>query len=171
MLMIGFGAGLITLGFVGVALSDRVEIQKRQDWVWVAQRAGASVASFTLNLSSGDYSLGVSVWVHNHAEGFYSISDVDGNQVVIIRLANTDKSSEWKYCDGYFHLVDSEVYTFELFNATFSSVRSTVHLFQRRNLDECLHPYRNFFWVGVFSLVVGVPLVVVGLASSVSAKP
>jgi hypothetical protein len=38
-------------------------------------------------------------------------------------------------------------------------------LYQRRYVDESLHPYRGFLWVGVFSLVVGAPLVVVGLAS------
>ncbi len=156
MLIIGFAAGLITLGFVGIVLSNRMEIQRRQDWVLVAQRAGASVASFALNLSGGVYKLGVFVWVHNYAEAFYSISDVNENQIVLVRLANTDQSSEWKYSEGYFRIVDSGCYTFELFNATFSSVRSFVELYQRRYLDECLYPYRSFFWVGAFSLVVGV---------------
>lgn len=164
-LMIGFGAGLITLGFVGIAWTDRMEIQRREDWVLVGQRAGASVASFTLNLSSGQYMLGVLVWVHNYAEAFYSISDANGNQVIILRLVNTDQSSEWKYSDRYFQITDSGDYTFKLFNATFSSVRSTAKLFQRTYLDECLYLYRNLLWVGVFSLVAGVPLVVVGVAS------
>jgi len=168
--MIGFGAGLITLGFVGIALSDRMEIQKREDWILVAQRAGASIASFALNLSSGDYTLGVSVWVHNYAEAFYSISDVNGNQVIIFRLTNTDQSSEWTYSEGYFQISDSGYYTFELFNATISSVRSTAKLLQRRYIDECLYPYRSFLWVGVFSLVIGVPLVVIGLASPLTPK-
>jgi hypothetical protein len=132
----------------------------------VFQRAGASVTSFTLNLSSGQYMLGVSVWVHNYAEGFYSISDVNGSQVVIVRLANTDQSSEWKYNEGYFQVIDSGYYTFELVNATFSSVRSTAQLSQRIYVDKFLYPYRSFFWIGVFFLVVGVPLVVVGSATS-----
>ena len=169
--MIGFGAGLITLGFVGIALCNYVEVERQEDWVWVFQRAGASVTSFTLNLSSGQYMLGVSVWVHNYAEGFYSISDVNGSQVVIVRLANTDQPSEWKYNDGYFQVIDSGYYTFELFNATFSSVRSTVQLFQRIYVDQFLYPYRSFFWIGVFFLVVGVPLVVVGSATSLTSKP
>ena len=170
MLMIGFGVGLITLGFIGVALSNRMEIQRREDWVLVAQRAGASVASFTLNLSSGVYMLGVSVWVHNYAEAFYLISDDMGTQVVILRLPNTDQSSEWIYNEGYFQIIDSGCYTFELFNATFSDVRSSAKLLQRRYLDECLCPYRNFLWVGVFSLVVGVPLLVVGLVNPSTPK-
>lgn len=171
MLMIGFGVGLITLGFVGISLCNRTEVQKREDWVLVSQRAGESVASFTSNLSSGVYMLRVLVWVHNYAEAFYSISDTNGSQLVILRLANTDQSSEWRYSDGYFQIVDSGCYTFELFNATFSSVHSTAQLFQRRNVNECLYPYRSFLWVGAFSPVVGVPLVVVGLASSLTSKP
>jgi hypothetical protein len=171
MLMIGFGVGLITLGFVGIALCNYVEVERREDLVLVSQRAGASVANFSLNLSSGRYMLGVSVWVHNYAEGFYSISDVNGSQVVIVRLANTDQSSEWKYNEGYFEVIDSGYYTFELVNATFSSVRSTAQLFQRIYVDKFLYPYRSFFWVGVFFLVVGVPLVVVGSATSLTSKP
>jgi hypothetical protein len=171
MLMIGFGAGLITLGFIGVALSDRIEIQKRQSWVLVGQRAGASVASFSLNLSSGVHMLGVSVWVHNYAEAFYSISDVNGNHVVILRLTNTDQSSEWKYSEGYFQITDSGYYTFKLFNATFSSIRSTAKLFLEKYVDECSYPYRSFLWVGIVSLVIGVPLVVIGLASPLTPKP
>jgi hypothetical protein len=171
MLMIGFGAGLITLGFVGIALCNYVEVERREDWVLVWQRAGASVASSALNLSSGRYMLGVSVWVHNYAEGFYSISDVNGNQVVIVHLANTDQSSEWKYNEGYFQVIDSGYYTFELVNATFSSVRSTAQLSQRIYVDKFLYPYRSLFWVGVFFLVVGVPLVVVGSVTSLTSKP
>jgi hypothetical protein len=171
MLMIGFGAGLITLGFIGIALCNYVEVERREDWVLVFQRAGASVTSFTLNLSSGQYMLGVSVWVHNYAEGFYSISDVNGSQVVIVRLANTDQPSEWKYNEGYFKVIDSGYYTFELFNATFSSVRSTAQLSQRIYVDKFLYPYRSFLWVGVFFLVVGVPLVVVGSATSLLPNP
>jgi hypothetical protein len=171
MLMIGFGAGLITLGFVGIALCNYVEVERREDLVLVFQRAGASVANFSLNLSSGRYMLGVSVWVHNYAEGYYSISDVNGSQVVIVRLANTDQSSEWKYNEGYFQVIDSGYYTFELFNATFSSVRSTAQLLQRICVDKFLYPYRSLFWVGVFFLVVGVPLVVVGSATSLTSKP
>lgn len=171
MLMIGFGAGLITLGFVGIALCNYVEVERRADWVLVFQRAGASVSSFTVNLSTGVYYLGVSVWVHNYAEGFYSISDVNGSQVVIVRLANTDQSSEWKYNDGYFEVIDSGYYTFELFNATFSGVRSTVQLLQRIYVDQFLYPYQSFFWIGVFFLVVGVPLVVVGSATSLLPNP
>jgi len=163
MLMIGFGAGLITLGFVGVALSDRVEVQRGQDWVLVCQRAGASVATFTLNLSNGDYVLGVFLWVHSYAEAFYSISDASGNQVVILRLATTDQWSEWTYSERYFQIIDSGYYTFELFNVTFSGIRSTMKLLQKRYLD--IYPYGSFLWVGVFSLVVGVPLVVVGSTS------
>jgi len=48
--MIGFGAGLITLGFVGIALCNYVEVERQEDLVLVAQRAGASVANFSLNL-------------------------------------------------------------------------------------------------------------------------
>ena len=107
MLMIGSGAGLITLGLIGIALSNSVEVQRQQDWVLVCQRAGASVSSFTLNLSLGDYYLGVFVWVHNYAEAFYKISDASGTQVVNIRLATTDQSSEWKYHEVYFQLIDS----------------------------------------------------------------
>jgi len=169
--MIGFGAGLITLGFVGIALLNYMEVGKQADWVLVFQRAGASVSSFTVNLSTGEYYLGVSVWVHNYAEGFYSISDVNGSQVVIVRLANTDQSSEWKYNDGYIEVIDSGYYTFELVNATFSSVRSTVQLFQRIDVDKFLYPYQSFFWMGVFFLVVGVPLVVVGSATSLLPNP
>lgn len=170
MLMIGFGVGLITLGFVGISLCNRTEVQKREDWVLVSQRAGESVASFTLNLSSGVYMLGVSVWVHNYAEAFYSVSDTNGSQLVILRLPNTDQSSEWKYSDVYFQTVHSGCHIFELSNATFSSVRSTAKLFQKVYVDEFLYPYQNFLWIGVFSLVVGVPLVVVGLASSLTSK-
>jgi hypothetical protein len=165
MLMIGLGAALVTFGLVGIALSDRIEIQRRQDLVLVCQRAGASVSSFTVNLSTGDYVLGTFVWVHNNAEAFYSVSDANRTQVVSTPLATTDQSSEWKYSEGYFQIIDSGDYTFELFNATFSSVRSFARLSQRRYVDEYLYPYRSFLWVGVFSLVVGVPLVVVGLAS------
>jgi hypothetical protein len=171
MLMIGFGAGLITLGFVAIALSNYREAEKQEDWVLVCQRAGASVADFSLNLSSGRYMLGVTVWVHNYAEGFYSISDVNGSQVVIIPLPNTGQSSEWKYNEGYFELVDSGYYTFELFNATFSSVRSTAQLFQRRYVDNFLYPYQSFLWIGIFFLVVGVPLMVVGSATSLLPNP
>jgi hypothetical protein len=171
MLMIGFGAGLITLGFVGIALCNYMEVGKQADWVLVFQRAGASVTPFTSNLSSGRYMLGVSVWVHNYAEGFYSISDINGSQVAIVRLANTDQSSEWKYNEGYFELIDSGYYTFELFNATFSSVRSTAQLLQRIYVDKFLYPYQSLFWVGVFFLVVGVPLVVVGSATSLLPNP
>jgi len=170
MLMIGFGAGLITLGFVGIALFNYMEVGKQEDWVLVFQRAGASVTPFTLNLSSGLYMLGVSVWVHNYAEGFYSISNVNGSQVVIVRLANTDQSSEWKYNEGYFQVVDSGYYTFELVNATFSSVRSTAQLLQRRYIDEYVYPYRSFLWAGVFSLIAGVSIAVVGLASRLTPK-
>ena len=53
MVMIGFGAGLITLGLVGIALSNYMEVNRREDWVLVFQRAGASVANFSSNLSSG----------------------------------------------------------------------------------------------------------------------
>jgi hypothetical protein len=166
MLMIGFGAGLITFGFVGAALSNYMEVNRREDWVLMFQRAGASVANFSLNLSSGRYMLGVSVWIHNYAEGFYSISDVNGSEVVIVPLANTDQSSEWKYNEVYFELIDSGYYSFKLLNATFSSVRSIAELFQRIYVNEFLYPYRSFFWIGVFSLVVGVPLVVVGTATS-----
>lgn len=171
MLLIGFGVGLITLGFVGVALSDRLEIQRREDWVLTGQRAGASTASFSLNLSSGVYMLGVSMWVHNYAEAFYSISDSNANQVVIIRLPNTGQSSEWIYSEVYFQITDSGHYTFELFNATVSNVRSIAKLLQRKYVDERFYPYRSFLWVGVFSLVVGVPLLVVGLARSSARKP
>jgi len=171
MLMIGFGAGLITLGFVGIALCNYMKVERREDWVLVFQRAGASVSSFTVNLSTGVYYLGVSVWVHNYAEGFYSISDVNGSQVAIVRLANTDQSSEWKYNDGYFEVIDSGYYTFELFNATFSGVRSTVRLLQRIYVDQFLYPYQSFFWIGVFFLVVGVPLVVIGSATSLLPNP
>ena len=169
--MIGFGAGLITLGFVGIALCNYMKVERREDWVLVFQRAGASVSSFTVNLSTGVYYLGVSVWVHNYAEGFYSISDVNGSQVAIVRLANTDQSSEWKYNDGYFEVIDSGYYTFELFNATFSGVRSTVRLLQRIYVDQFLYPYQSFFWIGVFFLVVGVPLVVIGSATSLLPNP
>jgi len=169
--MIGFGAGLITLGFVGIAVSNRMEIQRGEDWVLVGQRAGASVDSFTLKLSSGVHMLGVSVWVHNYAEAFYSISDVNGSQVVILRLPNTDQSSEWKYSEGYFQVTDSEYYTFKLFNATFSSTRSNAKLFLEKYVDEYSYPYRSFLWVGIVSLVIGVPLIVVGLASPLTSKP
>ena len=171
MLMIGLGAALITLGLVGIALSDRMEVQRREDWVLVGQRAGTFVSSFSLNLSTGTYRLGVFVWVHNYAEAFYSISDANRTQVVTLGLATTDQSSEWKYSEGYFQIIDSGDYTFELFNATFSSVRSFARLSQRRYVDEYLYPYRSFLWVGVFSLVVGVSLVVVGLASRLTPKP
>ena len=171
MLMIGFGVGLITLGFVGIALCNYVEVERREDWVLVFQRAGVSVTSFTLNLSSGLYMLGVSVWVHNYAEGFYSVLDANRTQVIILRLANTDQSSEWKYNEEYFEVIDSGYYTFELVNATFSSVRSTAQLLQRRYIDEYVYPYRSFLWAGVFFLVVGVPLVVVGSATSLLPNP
>jgi len=170
-LMIGLGAGLITLGLVGIALSDRMEIQRRQDWFLVSQRAGASVSSFTMNLSIGTYKLDVLVWVHNYAEGFYSISDANKTQIVNLRLPNTDQSSEWIYYEGGFQVTDSGFYTFELFNATFSNVRSSAKLFQSKYIDEWLYPYRSFLWAEVFSLVVGVPLVVVGLASRLNSKP
>ena len=166
MLMIGFGAGLITLGFVGIALCNYMEVDRREDWVLMFQRAGVSVANFSVNLSSGRYMLGVSVWIHNYAEGFYSISDVNGSEVAIVPVANTDQSSEWKYNEVYFELVDSGYYSFKLLNATFSSVRSIVELFQRIYVDESLYPYQSFFWIGVFSLVIGVSLVVVGTATS-----
>ena len=171
MLMLGLGASLITLGFAGIALSNLTEVQRRQEWVLAGQRAGTSVASFTMNLSSGDYKLGVFVWVHNYAEAFYSISDANGNEVVISRLPNTDQSSEWKYSEGYFQLVDSGLYTFELYNATFSSIRSTAQVFQRIYVDEYLHPYRSFLWIGIVSLIAGIPLVVAGLASPLTHKP
>jgi hypothetical protein len=170
MLMIGFGVGLITLGFVGAALCNYVEVERREDWGLVFQRAGVSVTSFTLNLSSGLYMLGVSVWVHNYAEGFYSVLDANRTQVIILRLANTDQSSEWKYNEEYFEVIDSGYYTFELFNATFSSVRSTAQLFQRRYIDEYVYPYRSFLWAGVFSLIAGVSIAVVGLASRLTPK-
>jgi len=169
--MIGFGVGLITLGLIGVPLSNRMEIQKREDWVLIAQRAGASVASFTLNLSSGVYMLGVSVWVHNYAEAFYLISDAIGTHVVILRLPNTDQSSEWIYSEGTFQIIDCGYYIFELFNATVSGVRSFAYLSQRRYIDECIYPYRSLLLVGVFSLVVGVPLLVVGLVNPSTPKP
>ena len=171
MLMIGFGAGLLTLGFVDIALYNYMQVERREDWVLVFQRAGASVSSFTVNLSTGVYYLGVSMWVHNYAEGFYSISDVNGSQVVIIRLGNTDQSSEWIYTEGYFEIIDSGYYTFKSVNATFSSVRSIAELFERIYVNESLYPYRSFFLIGVFSLVVGVPLVVVGSATSSLPSP
>ena len=115
--------------------------------------------------------LGVSMWVHNYAEAFYSISDSNANQVVIIRLPNTGQSSEWIYSEVYFQITDSGHYTFELFNATVSNVRSIAKLLQRKYVDERFYPYRSFLWVGVFSLVVGVPLLVVGLARSSARKP
>jgi hypothetical protein len=170
MLMIGLGAALITFGLVGIALSDHFEIQTRQDWVLVHQRAGASMSSFTVNLSSGDYYLEVFVWVHNYAEGFYSVSDANKTQVVTLHLASTDQSSEWKYSAMGFQIIDSGYYTFELFNATFSSSRSTAKLFLRRYMDERLYPYRNLLWAGVFCVVLGVPLAVVGIASRLTPK-
>ena len=170
MVMIGFGAGLITLGFVGIGLSGRMATQRREDWVLVSQRAGASVASFTLNLSSGVYMLGVSVWVHNYAEAFYLISDASENQIVILRLPNTDQLSEWLYNEGYFQIIDSGCYTFELFNATFSGIRSTAKLFQRIYSYESSYPYQSFLLVGAFSLVVGVPLLIVGLSDQFTRK-
>ena len=170
MLMIGFGVGLITLGFVGIALCNYMEVERRADWGLMCQRAGASVSSFTVNLSIGDYYLGVSVWVHNYAEGFYSISDVNGSQVVIVLLANTDQSSEWKYSEMSFQIIDSGYYTFELYNATSSSSRSIAKLYQRRYIDEYVYPYRSFLWAGVFSLIAGVSIAVVGLASRLTPK-
>jgi hypothetical protein len=170
MLMIGFGVGLITLGFVGTALCNYMEVERRADWGLMCQRAGASVSSFTVNLSIGDYYLGVSVWVHNYAEGFYSISDVNGSQVVIVLLANTDQSSEWKYSEMSFQIIDSGYYTFELYNATSSSSRSIAKLYQRRYIDEYVYPYRSFLWAGVFSLIAGVSIAVVGLASRLTPK-
>ena len=166
MLMIGFGAGLITLGFIGIALSGHIEIQRRQDWVLVGQRAGASVSSFALNISGGDYYLGVFVWVHDSAEAFYSISDASGNQIVILCLEDTDQVSEWKYSEMYFHITDSGYYTFELLNATFSNIRSNARLYQSEYVDESSFPYQSLLLVGVFSLVAGVPLAIVGLADS-----
>jgi hypothetical protein len=124
-----------------------------------------------VNLSTGDYVLGAFVWVHNNAEAFYSVSDANKTKVVNIPLATTDQSSEWKYSEGYFQIIDSGHYTFELFNATFSSVRSSARLSQRRYEDEYLYPYQSFLWAGVFSLVVGAPLVVVELASRLTPKP
>jgi len=171
MLIIGLGAGLITLGFIGIVISNRIEVQRQQDWVLVGQRAGASVSSFALNLSIGDYYLEVFVWVHNYAEAFYSVSDANRNQIIVLRLANTDQSSEWKYSAMGLQIVDSGCYTFELYNATFSNSRSTAKLFQRRYVDELLYPYRSFLLAGVFSLVIGVPLVVVGLAGRLASKP
>jgi hypothetical protein len=168
--MIGLGAALITFGIVGIVLSDRVETQRRQDWVFACQRAGASVSSFTANLSGGDYYLGVFVWVHNNAEAFYSISDANRAQIITLSLESTNQPSEWRYSEMYFRIIDSGYYTFELFNATFSNSRSIAKLFQRRYVDELLYPYQSFLWAGVFSLVVGVPLVVVGLASRLTPK-
>jgi len=170
MLMIGLGAALITFGLVGIALSDRMEIQRRDDWGLVCQRAGTSVSSFTVNLSTGDYYLGVSVWVHNYAEGFYSVLDANRTQMVTLRLANTDQSSEWKYSEMSFQIIDSGYYTFELYNATSSSSRSTAKLYQRRYIDEYVYPYRSFLWAGVFSLIAGVSIAVVGLASRLTPK-
>jgi hypothetical protein len=166
--MIGLGAGLITLGFVGIALSDRMEIQRRQDWILVCQRAGASVSSFATNLSAEYYYLGVSVWVHNYAEGFYSVLDANRTQVIILHLANTDQSSEWKYSETSFQITDSGYYTFELYNATSSSFHSTAKLYQRKYVDEYVYPYRSFLWAGVFSLIAGVSIAVVGFASQLT---
>jgi hypothetical protein len=155
----------MTLGVIGIAVSNRVCTQSREDWVLAGQRAGASVESFTLNLSSGEYKLVVWLWVHDYAEGHYVVSDMNKNRVAILRLVNTDQSSEWKYIENSFQIVSSGYYTFGLFNATFSKVRSTMRLFQRIHSDVHFRPYRDFYWVGSFSLVLGVPLVVVGLAS------
>ena len=168
--MIGFGAGLITLGFVGIALCNYMKVERQEDWVLACQRAGASVTSFTVNLSTGDYYLGVSVWVHNYAEGFYSVLDANRTQVIILRLANIDQSSEWKYSEMSFQIIDSGYYTFELYNATSSSSRSTAKLYQRRYIDEYVYPYRSFLWAGVFSLIAGVSIAIVGLVSRLTPK-
>jgi hypothetical protein len=165
MLMIGLGAALITFGLVGIALSDHVEIQRRQSWALVCQRAGASVSSLTLNLSIGEYNLRVSLWVHNYTDGLYAISDINRNQIIILNLATTEQTNEWKISDVYFQIIDPGYYTFELYNATFSNAHSTVKLYYNTYVDEYLYPYRSLFWVGVFSLVIGAPLVVIGLAN------
>jgi len=170
MLMIGLGAGLVTLGLVGIALSNSVEVQRRQDWVLVCQRAGISVSSFTLNLSVGHYKIEVLVWVHNYVEGFYKILDANKTQIINLRLPSTDKLNDWVYYEGGFQLVDPGTYTFELVNATFSNVRSTVRLLQQKYLDEYIYPYRGFLWAEIFSLIVGVPLVVVALAGQLTLK-
>jgi hypothetical protein len=171
MLMIGLGAALITFGFVGIALSNHVETQKRQDWALVCQRAGASVSSFTVNLSVGDYYLGVLVWVHNYTDGFYAISDSNRNQIVVLNLATTDQSNELKLSDAYFQIIDLGYYTFELFNATYSSAHSTAKLYHQTYVDAYLYSYRSLFWVGVFSLVIGAPVVVVGSAAPLIQNP
>ena len=119
MLMIGFGAGLITLGFFGIALCNYMKVEKRENWVLEFQRAGASVTSFTLNLSSCQHNLQVWLWVHNYTEAFYTVSDIDRNQIAILNLATTEQSNEWKHSDTYFQIIDSGYYTFELFNAPF----------------------------------------------------
>lgn len=170
-LMIGFGAGLITLGFVGIALSNRAEVQRREDWVLVAQRAGASVASFTVNLSIGRHNLRVWLWVHNYSEGFYVGSDTNGNQIFILNLATAEQLNEWEVSDTYFQIFDPGYHTFELFNATFSRIHSNAKLYQHTDVNEYLYPYQSLFWVGAVFLVIGVPLVVVGSASSLTHRP
>lgn len=171
MLMIGLGAALITFGLVGIALSDRMEIQRRQDWVLVCQRAGASVSSFALTLATGEYNMRVWLWVYNRTDGFYAISDINRNQIVVLNLATTEQSSEWKLSDTYFQIIDSGHYTFELFNATFSNAHSTAKLYHNTYVDDYSYPYRSLFWVGVFSLVIGAPLVAVGLANQLIPNP
>ena len=171
MLMIGFGAGLITLGFVGIALCNYMEVERQEDLVLVAQRAGASIANFSSNLSSNQHNLRVWLWVHNYTEAFYAVSDIDRNQIAILNLATTEQSNEWKYSDTYFQIINSGYYTFELFNATFSRNHSTLKLYQCTYVDEYLYPYQSLFWVGIFFLVIGVPLTVVGVASSLTSKP
>ncbi len=170
-LIIGLGASLITLGFVGIALSNRVEINKRQDWGLVAQRAGASVASFTLNLSTGGHNLRVWLWVHNYADAYYTVSDINGNQIVILNLATTEQFKEWKHSDAYFQIIDPGYYTFELFNATFCRNYSTAKLYRLTYMNEHFYPYQDLLWVGTFSLVTGALLVIVGLASLLTHKP
>jgi hypothetical protein len=169
--MIGLGVVLIALGFVGIALSNHGETQKREDWVLVFQRAGASVSSFAANLSIGEYNLRVWLWVHNYFDGFYAILDINRNQIVILNLETTEQTNEWKLSDTYFTIIDLGYYTFELYNATYSSAHSTAKLYHHAYVDEYLYPYRSLFWVGVFSLVIGAPVVVVGLVAPLIRNP
>jgi hypothetical protein len=169
--MIGLGVSLMTLGFIGIVISDRMEIQRREDWVLVGQRAGASVSSLTMNLSIGEYNLRVWLWVHNYTDGFYAISDINGNQIVILSLVATEQLNEWKLNDLYFQIIDQGCYTFELFNATFSSIHSTAKLYYHTHVDAYLYPYRSLFWFGIFSLVIGTPLIVVGLVNPLIPNP
>jgi len=160
-MMIGFGSGLIILGFIFIGLSYTTTTQERKIWTNVAQRAGNSIASFEESLSSGQYQIAVSYWATSPYSQ-YKVFD-DGNQVLTIWLNGTEKSMEWQSYSRSFTINSFGTYRFELSGASPSSTHSSMRLDYLSTTYDYVHPYQSLILLGMMFLMIGIALVVTGI--------